>query len=389
MRVGIITDVTSRGPSSFSLYLKNLSEHISKVAPNSVELVLAYNGRLQKILPQESKPKTKIYSSLHSLLSYFSITPLRLRKYTFDVIHVPHLAGGAPPPPAFFMTGAPIVATLHGIAPFSVPPQYYFDTKKSHYLYRCLYAYFVLVHRLIERRKDFLLITVSNSEKKLIQRYLPVGERVRVIYHGVDHELFRVVRNKARIEAELMNRYKLKKPYIFHVSSYHPKKNVLTLLHAFHSLKRNLKSDIKLVLAGHNSNLQKLVKTLKTLGLQQDVMLPGYVSKEDLVKLYNCAELFAFPSLHESFGLPVIEAMACGTPVVASNSFAIPEVAGDAAILVNPLDADALAGAMAKTITERKLKEDLTERGLRRASDFSWGKCAREHLKVYEEVSDF
>ncbi|UCG44783.1 MAG: glycosyltransferase family 4 protein [Candidatus Bathyarchaeota archaeon] len=388
MRVGIATDVTSRGASSFSFYLRNLYEHLSKIAPSSAELVLTYNGRICERIPQENQPKAKIHASLYSLLSYFSITPLRLRKHKFDVIHVPHLAGGAPPPPSFFMTGTPIAATLHGVAPFAVPPQYYFDTRKARYLYRCLQAYFVFIHKMIKKRTDFLLITVSNSEKELLQHYLPVSERVRVIYHGVNHTKFQRIRNKAKAEAELLDRYKLKSPYIFHVSSYHPKKNVQTLLNAFYSLKRNSKVDVGLALAGHNPNMQKLVKRLKALGLEQDVRLLGYVPEEDLVKLYNCAELFAFPSLHESFGLPIIEAMACGTPVVASDSFAIPEVAGDAAVLVNPLDVDRLADAMINVLADDRLKADLSQRGKERARLFSWEKCAQEHLAIYEELEN-
>ncbi len=121
-------------------------------------------------------------------------------------------------------------------------------------------------------------------------------------------------------------------------------------------------------------------------GLEEWVTFTGYVPDADLPALYNGADLFCFPSLYEGFGLPVLEAMACGTPVVTSNTTSLPEVAGEAALLVDPYDVEDIAAAMQRVLTEPDLAHDLRERGLARAGQFSWEKTARETIAVYERV---
>lgn len=390
MHLGLVTDVLSRGSSSYSLYVRKLAENLAKVAPKSFDLTLVRNGRQEaEPFTAEKELKSNLYSSLHSLYSYFTISPIRLRRYRFDLIHIPHMGGGGTPPIAYHLVRSPIVYTLHGVAPLSISPHWYFAGVRDHYLYRCLYAYFILVYKLIKNKEDIRIITVSDSEKRLLQRYLPacVHEKIRVIHHGVDHSLFKVLRNRDEVEKELAKRYGIKTPYIFHISSYHPKKNLGTLLHAFHILKKTYNSNIKLVLAGHtHGRINKLLETAGDLGLLDELTFTGYIPEKDLPKLYNCADLFVFPSLHESFGLPLLEAMACGTPIVVSNRFAIPEIVGNAEKLVDPLDVNALAKAMYMIIDNDEIRKDLVKKGLKRAKTFTWEKCAREHIKVYEEV---
>ena len=142
----------------------------------------------------------------------------------------------------------------------------------------------------------------------------------------------------------------------------------------------------KLVIGGKQpERLKMLVKNLR---LEKEVIFTGYINKNDLPLFYNVAEAFIFPSFHESFGMPIIEAMACGCPVITSNVFSMPEVAGDAAVLVNPYSVDEIANAMYTVLTDDGLREKLRKRGLKRAKQFSWRKCAEEHLKVYRMVSE-
>ncbi|MEA3458002.1 MAG: glycosyltransferase family 1 protein, partial [Candidatus Thermoplasmatota archaeon] len=131
---------------------------------------------------------------------------------------------------------------------------------------------------------------------------------------------------------------------------------------------------------------KEIFETINKLNLQNDVVFTGYVSDEDLPALYNAADLFVYPSIYEGFGLPPLEAMACGTPVITSNTSSLPEVVGDAGIMVDPPDVDRLADAMHEVLTNEGLRANMIKKGLGRAEMFSWEKCARETLEVYEEV---
>jgi glycosyltransferase involved in cell wall biosynthesis len=176
---------------------------------------------------------------------------------------------------------------------------------------------------------------------------------------------------------------------ILYVGNEHPRKNVEGLVKAFYRLKKKYRRGLKIIKVGGScwfgarSRLNALVDAL---GLQRDLIFSEFASEEHLIALYNAADVFVFPSFYEGFGLPVLEAMACGCPVVASNTSSLPEVVGDAGILVNPYNINGLANAMYEVLANEGLREDLTKRGLARAKRFSWEKTARETLKVYQEV---
>ena len=145
----------------------------------------------------------------------------------------------------------------------------------------------------------------------------------------------------------------------------------------------------KLILAGGIGQKHKdkeIFKTVRQLGLQKEVIFTGYIPDGDLPSLYNAADLFVFPSIYEAFGLPPLEAMGCGVPVITSDRGAFPEVVGDAGIMVDPYDIDGLAKAMHEILNNDGLREDMIKKGLERAKLFSWEKCAKEVLEVYEEV---
>jgi len=127
-------------------------------------------------------------------------------------------------------------------------------------------------------------------------------------------------------------------------------------------------------------------EAVKNLNMEKEVTFLGFVDDSDLPKLYTAADLFVFPSLHEGFGLPILEAMACGAPVITSNVFCMPEVAGGAAVLVNPYDVNEIARAMYNVLTNDELRKEMIKRGMRRAKQFSWRKCAEEHLKAYKDI---
>lgn len=176
------------------------------------------------------------------------------------------------------------------------------------------------------------------------------------------------------------------RPYVLAVGTLEPRKNLTTLLHAFAMLAESLPH--QLVLVGPEGWLSEgLGETLRALGLRDRVRLTGFVSDADLSGWYSGADCFVFPSVHEGFGLPPLEAMRCGAPVVTSNVSSLPEVVGDAAVMVDPLDVVALAAAIRRVVTDPVLAGDLRLRGQERAGQFSWQRTARETLRVYREAA--
>ena len=259
------------------------------------------------------------------------------------------------------------------------------------------YLHFPRAHRLLDRlyldlstrfnaRAAAHIIADSQATKRdLVERYGVEPSKISVIYPGYDEEAFQPVREREAIEA-VKARYGIAGDYILFVGTIQPRKNLVRLMEAFSLLKRQA-ADLQLVIAGKKGWLYEAIfRRVEELGLEGQVVFTGYVAEEGLPALFSGARLFVFPSLYEGFGLPVLEAMACGTPVVCSNASSLPEVAGDAALLFDPLDVEGMAAAMGRVLGDERLRAELIERGLQRARGFSWEKCARETLAVLESV---
>lgn len=229
------------------------------------------------------------------------------------------------------------------------------------------------------------IITCSLSSKKGIVEYYNVPEeKVNVIY-GAANENFKRIEN-SDLMSEVKRKYKINRDYILFVGQMMPRKNIVRLFKAYHQFIEK-KLDVDLVLVGPEIKAYpEMLETIKTLSLNEKVIFTGYVPYEDLPLLYNAAKLLVYPALYEGFGLPIVEAMACGTPVVTSNVSSMPEVAGDAAILVNPLSVEEIGKAMYEVLTNTELYERLRDKGLERSKLFSWAKAAEQTLSVYREV---
>jgi glycosyltransferase involved in cell wall biosynthesis len=235
-------------------------------------------------------------------------------------------------------------------------------------------------------RRARAIITVSNSARDDIVRLLRVPrEKVHVITGAVSSD-FRPVNDAARIEA-VRARYGLQQPFILYVGTIEPRKNITRLVQAFARLKK-AGLPHKLAIVGQPGwHCAPIFAEVERLGLRNEVIFTGYVAFEDLPVLYSAAESMAFPSLYEGFGLPVIEAMACGAPVVTSRSSSLMEVAGDAGLLVDPRSVGELATALRRLHEEPDLREELSRRGLARAAEFTWERSARATLDLYDEVA--
>ncbi len=238
------------------------------------------------------------------------------------------------------------------------------------------------------------IVTISNSSKKdILQDYHLAKEKVTVIYPGFDQTKFKMKKKngsfsseneKVKIE-EAKKKYQIKNNYIIYIGTIQPRKNLVRLTEAFARIEGNL----QLVIAGKTTGegqqgwkFEEILATPKRLQVEDRVKFPGFVETYDLVHLLSGAEAFILPSLYEGFGIPVAEAMATGTPVIVSNVSSLPEVVGNAGILINPYSIDQIEQAIRVMVTDHKLRQKYSKLGLIQAQKFSWEKAAKELLKV-------
>lgn len=293
-----------------------------------------------------------------------------------DLVHFPCNTG-----PICF--SGKYVLTLHDIIALT-QPQSGHGERSRHALKRwALTRYWAWVTPPVARRAE-RIITVSRFERAQIAACLGIPlERIIAIPLAASQH-FRPLSNAERERTR--RRFRLFEPCMLGIG-FEPRKNIEMLLEAFAHMPSDLRDRYQLVLVIARVESQvRFQRRAQKLGIEGRVRCLGPLPPEDLAGLYNLSDCFVFPSKRESFGLPPLEAMACGTPVIAADSSSIPEVVGDAAVLVDASDVEAIAEAMARVLTDVDLRHDLRERGLQRAQMFSWERCARETLAVYESV---
>jgi glycosyltransferase involved in cell wall biosynthesis len=241
-----------------------------------------------------------------------------------------------------------------------------------------------IVPRMIKRAKK--LITVSEFEKKRIDDFfnLPAGKLV-AIHNGVS-EHFRPIDDKEYLE-EIRKKYNLPGKYFFFLGNTDPKKNTAGVLEAMRDFYKTNNDGYKLVMPDYDEDeLMKLLTRLGAVEMRKDIFLTGYIVNTDLPAIVNMSTVFLYPSLRESFGIPVLEGMRCGVPVITSNTSSMPEVAGDAAYIIDPYQPAQITKAIHEVLADDNLRKTLMEKGLKRASLFSWENMARKVLDLYKTV---
>ena len=269
------------------------------------------------------------------------------------------------------------VVTIHDLVPYFFPEL----VPKKHLLF------FKFLIKRVAHTAD-LIITDSEHSKRDIVRYLKVPEgKIRVIYLGYDAK-YRELHDRQVIQ-EVLLRYGIRQPYLLFVGVIEPKKNLERLVDAYVMLRKNTSwgKELQLVIAGGKGWFsEQLYQKVRELELDKYIVFTGFVPDEDLPALYSGAELFVFPSIYEGFGLPVLEAMSCGTPVVTSNVSSLPEVAGNAGFLVDPYDSKAILQGIETVLSDTHRQEQMQQAGYLQARQFSWRKTAEETYNVYREV---
>ena len=234
------------------------------------------------------------------------------------------------------------------------------------------------------RKSQHIIAVSQNAKDEIVAYYGTDPDKITVITPAVDHDFFRP-RPRPEIDA-VTKKYGIVKPYILYTGTIEPRKNIAGLLNAYAELSSDVRESFTMVLAGGKGWLDREIKTqLDTLG-QLDIVVTGYVPDEDLPALYSGASLFVYPSLYEGFGMPPLEAMACNTPVIASDNSSLPEVLGDAGILVDARDSTALARHIEKVLYDPTLADELRRKGLARAEAFTWEASAAKLLAVINRV---
>jgi glycosyltransferase involved in cell wall biosynthesis len=231
------------------------------------------------------------------------------------------------------------------------------------------------------------ILTVSQASKRDIIHFFSVPpEKVVVVYNAIE-ERFSETPSEEAIE-RVRERYQLNHPFVLYVGNIKPHKNLVRLIEAFAELRRRGFDELKLLIIGDEiSKLPALRRAVHSHKLHKHVRFLGYLEDETLASLYRLASVFVFPSLYEGFGLPPLEAMASGTPVVTSNESSLPEVAGDAAVLVDPYDVDSIVGGMRRVLSDPAFAAELSRRGPERAREFSWERSVQKTRKVYQDVA--
>ena len=232
------------------------------------------------------------------------------------------------------------------------------------------------------RRADYLLADSESTRRDLIELLHVPPDRAQVIYGGVDAS-FAPVEDAAALQT-IRDRYASGRPFVLAVGTLEPRKNYPTLIRAFARAREHARLPHVLVIVGKKGWVyEPIFAAVEELGLKDTVLFPGFVPDAELPAMYSAADLLATPSFYEGFGLPPLEAMACGTPVIVSDVSSLPEVVGEAGLRIDPGDADALADAILRLVEDSALRESLRKAGFAQARKFTWDKAARELLAVY------
>ncbi len=367
MRIAI--DARKLRDFGIGTYIRNLLRHLARLDATTEFVVLCREqdcafvtelGENFRAVTEPSRP--------YSLREQFAI-PLELRRAGVNLFHAPHYV--LPP-----MTPCRSVVTIHDCIHLRFPQ--YLPSRLGYAYARS--SLWVAAHR------SARVLTVSEASKRDILEYFRVPEsKVTVIYNAIDERFHE--EPPADEVMRVQERYQLTDPFILYAGNIKPHKNLERLIEAFHMVRRGELEHIKLLIIGDEiSKYATLRRAVHRYKLHKHVRFFGFVPDATLAILYRLARVFVFPSLYEGFGLPPLEAMASGTPVITSNLSSLPEVVGDAAMLIDPYQPDAIAGAMRRVLQDERLRDDMRERGLARVREFSWGRSVKRVREIYDEV---
>jgi glycosyltransferase involved in cell wall biosynthesis len=368
--VRIAIDARKLHDFGIGTYVRNLLKYLARIdrdteyvllcKPQDVETVAAVGPNF-RALAESARP--------YSVAEQFMV-PARLLTTRVNLLHEPHYV--LPP-----LVPCRAVVTIHDCIHLMFP-QYLPNRMAYAYARASLWA---------AARRAERILTVSESSKADILRFCNVpADRIIVVHNAID-DRFSVPPAREAVQ-RVRERYQLDGPFALYVGNIKPHKNLERLIDAFDLVRRSGFERLELLIIGDQiSKYPRLRRAVDKHKLHKHVRFLGFVHDDTLAALYRLATVFVFPSLYEGFGLPPLEAMASGTPVVVSNRSALPEVVGDAAVLVDPYSATSIAEGIERVLSDASLRQGLVERGLARAREFSWEASVRRIHEVYMDVA--
>lgn len=369
MRVGVDARLMYYQPAGISRYTWHLLQAIAQLDTDDEFITFQHRNHRTSLIQQPNFRRATLYAPAHHRLEQY-ILAVELLRFKLDLLHSTDFI------PPLHATVKSII-TVHDLAFLHYP----------HFLTRESAAYYGQIDKAITRAAH-IIVPSEHTKQDLVAQLGAPPEKVSVIYEAAN-PLFRPLPVAPALQ-EMRTKYGLPETFALFVGTIEPRKNINGLLQAFYHLRsRYALKEVGLVIAGGRGWLyDEVMELVKTLNLEQNTFFLGRVPDEDLLKLYVAARCCVHPAYYEGFGLPPLEAMACGTPTIVSNVSSLPEVVGDAALLVDPRDVEEMAVAMHRILTDDDLHAELTEKGLQRARVFSWEKAARRTLEVYGKVAE-
>ena len=367
MRIAI--DARKLRDFGIGTYIRNILIELSRLDRDTEYVVLCRPDDVESgdVLGRNFRmvPET---APTYSVAEQFKI-PLSLAREGVKLVHEPHYV--LPP-----LLQCRSVVTIHDCIHLMFPE----------YLPNRLAYFYAKSSMWAASRKSDRILTVSEASKRDILRFFDVPpEKVAVIYNAID-ERFLAPANPERMDL-IKKRYQLDHPFVLYVGNIKPHKNIERLIASFGKAREQCDDNLKLIIIGDEiSKYPGMRQQVHRHKLDKHVRFLGFQPMETLAAFYRLARAFVFPSLYEGFGLPPLEAMACGTPVVTSNVSSLPEVAGGAALLVDPYDEEAIAAGIVRAVTDDTLRNELIELGRQRARTFSWKQSVQKIHEIYMQV---
>lgn len=377
MRIGVSTSVIQRGKTGIAQYLFSLLDAFFRLDPPHEFVLFVLEDDLTLFQPWKSRFELvsvpeHFRDPVRNILWHQTALPRPVRRFGLDLLHVPSYRRLLWPKPC------PTVATIHDLAPFRVPAKY--DPL------RMLYGR-VIVKALAHRQDQ--IIAVSRNTAQDVQLFFKIpAERITVVHNGIDHRRFNPSNANPALNA-LTSKFQLEEPFFLYVARLeHPGKNHVRLVAAFDQFKRLTQANWHLVLAGSDWHGADVIHTaIRQSDSRQVIHALGFVPNETLPDLYRAASALIYPSLYEGFGLPPVEAMACGCPVISSNRGALNEIVHGAALVIDPENTNEICAAMTQLATDLSLRKKLVKAGLARAQCFTWEKAAQQTLEIYSKAA--
>jgi glycosyltransferase involved in cell wall biosynthesis len=374
VKIGYNAQIISRSGAGIVNFARNVIQHLVQVQSDHEFFIYgnpAFLSHLESHHAHIVPTNPFVDNSSKRIIWEQCVLPFKISRNNLDLMLYPdHTA-------PIFKKSCPVVITLHDIAFISFPDTFTSATR--------LYKEYA-VKQSVKRASR--IIAVSEFTKLEVMKFLDVPEsKLTVIYRGID-ERFQENSNEVQLSS-IRTKYDLQNKFILFVGTLEPRKNIQKLIQGYAGLLKQKKIPHDLIIVGGQGWLFKdIYGMIEKLGVQNSVKLLGYVADTDLPLLYNLADVFVYPSLYEGFGLPPLEAMACGCPVVTSNRSSLPEIVGDAAMLVDPYDSDAIANGIFQVIDNKDYRQLLRKQGLQRASQFTWKRTVAEILKIFDAITN-